>query len=165
MCGMENTGIKTSCSTGGVEKLLVLFGGIAYSRKSEPSIYRSGYYVNDDAIRAVLKATRRKVYDRDGDGVVNCIDFTITFKKEWDKVMPPNQCEIVRCYNVEGRGTMNHLFMRVRLERDGEWLYVEPQARYYRNNYCMSDFWGFPMYNPRYNFYEETDIWLSECVQ
>ena len=83
---------------------LLLLGAASCSRKKDgPSIFRYDYYVNDGAIRDVLKSTRSKVYDRDGDGLVNCIDYTITFKKEWDAVMPPNQCEIVRNYDKVGR--------------------------------------------------------------
>ena len=143
---------------------LLLFGATSCShKKAEPSLFYYDYYVNDEVIRDVLKATEKKVYDRDGDGLVNCIDYTVTFKKEWDKVMPPNQCEVVRNYDHEGRSKMNHLFVRVRLTSDGEWLYVEPQAKY--NNYKMSDFWGKRKYNPKYNYYEETNDWLEECVR
>lgn len=56
------------------------------------------------------------------DAGFNRVDYTVTFKKEWDKVMPPNQCEVVRNYDHEGRSKMNHLFVRVRLTSDGEWL-------------------------------------------
>ena len=59
--------------------------------------------IRDGGNPGCLKSTRSKVYDRDGDGLVNCIDYTITFKKEWDAVMPPNQCEIVRNYDTVGR--------------------------------------------------------------
>ncbi len=147
---------------------LLLFGAVSCSRKkSEPSLsslFHYDYYVNDEAIRDVLKATEKKVYDRDGDGLVNCIDYTITFKKEWDKVAPPNQCEIVRNYDKDGRSKMNHLFVRVRLASDGEWLYVEPQADYKSRNYRMSDYWE-SMYDSKYNSFGETNYWLGECVQ
>ena len=147
---------------------LLLLGTASCSRKkaesSLSSLFRYNYYVNDGAIRDVLKSTRSKVYDRDGDGLVNCIDYTITFKKEWDVVMSPNQCEIVRNYDKGGRSKMNHLVVRVRLASDGEWLYVEPQARHNKRNYKMNDFWG-ARYDPKYNLFGETNYWLKECVR
>ena len=114
-------------------------------------------------VRTILKRTHEKVHDRDGDGKVNCVDYTLTFKKEWDKSFPASRCEIVRNYNTSGRTEMNHLFVRVRLDTHDGWLYVEPQARYDSSKYKMSDFWGRPKYGPKYNHYGETDYWLGEC--
>ena len=122
------------------------------------------YYVNDGIIRDVLRTTARKVYDRDGDGEVNCIDYTLTFKKEWNKSMPPAQCEIMRNYRptrIKSAG-MNHLFVRVKMTSGGKWLYIEPQASYTGYNYKMSDFWDWK-YDPNYNCYGETFYWLGEC--
>lgn len=125
------------------------------------------YYVNDSAIRNTLRSTFRKVHDRDGDGIVNCIDYTLTFKQEWDKSNPPNFCEIVRNYHAgKTKGTsMNHLFIRVKMSMGGNWLYIEPQAMYNGYNYKMDDYWGWPKYNPKYNIYGETFMWMHECIR
>lgn len=139
---------------------LYLFAGKLFA---QPRVAYYTYYVNDDIIHDVLCKTRSKVHDRDGDGKVNCIDYTITFKQQWDKVMPPSYCEIVRNRNTGGRSDMNHLFVRIRLTSSGQWLYIEPQARSNKYNYKMSDFWGYPRYDPQYNNYGETSYWLGEC--
>jgi hypothetical protein len=143
--------------------LAIFFFGMAAKVSAAPS--GGTYYVNDKMITSTLKQTRRKVYDRDGDGKVNCIDYTLTFKKEWDKKYPPRQCEIVRNYNVSKKPGMNHLFVRVRLSPFGEWLYVEPQAYYTRHNYKMVDYWGYPKYDPLFNYYGETQYWMGDCIR
>lgn len=121
------------------------------------------YYMNDGEIRAVLRSTHRHVHDCDLDGRVDCCDYTLQFKKEWDKVMPPDQCEIVRNYQKRAGTTtpvMNHLFVRVRLTPAGKWLYIEPQANQYSNRYKMEDYWG-NRYSSRYNNHGETSYWLA----
>ena len=125
--------------------------------------FASGWsYTRDQPIRQVLMLTEHKVYDRDGDGEINCIDYTLTFKKEWDKRYPSSHCEIVRNYRQGWFSQMNHLFIRVKLDSFGPWIYIEPQPHYYNNNYIMSDIWG-SRYKPYYNCYDETGYWLSEC--
>ena len=139
-------------------------GDYYYSGVSTSSGSGGGSNVSYSDIRKVLKLTGERVHDRDGDGKVNCIDYTLTFKKEWDRILPASRCEIVRNYH-ETRlksTSMNHLFVRVKLDTYGEWIYVEPQASYDSSNYRMSDFWGVK-YNPSYNNYGETAYWLAEC--
>ena len=124
---------------------------------------KSEYYKNDDQIRKILLLTAQKVYDRDNDHEVNCIDYTLTFKEEWDKKYKYGWCEIVRNYNPRGIYRMNHLFVRVKLSSTGPWLYVEPQGKYY-GDYSMNDVWGWK-YIPYYNYYGETEMWLLESVR
>ncbi len=131
----------------------------AYARDAK----NSEYYKNDEAIRKILLLTTQKVYDRDNDHEVNCIDYTLTFKEEWDKKYKYGWCEIIRNYNPRGLYRMNHLFVRVKLSKDGPWLYVEPQGKYY-GNYSMQDVWKWK-YVPYYNYYGETELWLLECVR
>ncbi len=130
---------------------------------AEPACVRYDYYVNDGVIRDKLRSTHKHVYDRDLDGVVNCVDYALTFKQEWDKDIPPNHCQIVRNYQKTVFAKMNHLFVRVKLSDTGKWLYIEPQAKYDRRNYKMSDYWGWPKYNPQYNKLGETVYWMSLC--
>lgn len=143
--------------------LLVIRGGIYVINAAEYPYTHYDYYVNDSCITDTLRQTRKNVYDRDGDRKINCIDYAITFKQIWDKSYPPDYCEIVRNYNTSGLSTMNHLFVRVKMAPAGKWLYIEPQAKYNKYNYKMSDFWGWPRYNSKYNHYGETRLWLSEC--
>jgi hypothetical protein len=152
-----------------LDVLLLAAEGIYYSSACYSSVNTSGSIrgggdVSYSDIRKVLKLTGEKVHDRDGDGKVNCIDYTLTFKKEWDRILPASRCEIVRNYH-ETRlksTSMNHLFVRVRLDTHDGWIYVEPQARYDSSDYKMSDYWGMK-YNPSYNNYGETAYWLAEC--
>lgn len=147
-----------------VKKLIAFFMFVFVCASLYPHGFnRYLYNQNDGKLRQVLRTTRAKVYDRDGDGLVNCIDYTITFKKEWDKVLPPCNCEIVRNYRKEGfREIMNHLFVRVKLPGSSTWIYVEPQARAEYDNYIMGDFWSV-RYDPKYNNLGETYFWLGEC--
>ncbi|MCR5622190.1 MAG: hypothetical protein K6G18_10080 [Treponema sp.] len=150
-----------------VVAMLLVVGFLALGKACElhaqPMYFAYDYYVNDNNIRAILQYTHRNVHDCDLDRKVNCCDYTLQFKKEWDKVLPPNQCEIVRNYWQKPwhkKPTMNHLFVRVRLTPSGKWLYVEPQAGYSSYEYRMEDYWR-SRYNSRYNKYGETAYWLS----
>ena len=90
-------------------------------------------------------------------------DYSMQFKKEWDKMFSPYDCELVRNYWKKAGAkppVMNHLFVRVRLTPGGKWLYVEPQAKYDSSSYKMEDYWG-KRYNSRYNQYGETTYWLN----
>ncbi len=151
------------------EALLYVAEDIYYSSDYHSSVstsgsVRSGVDVSYSDIRKVLKLTGEKVHDRDGDGKVNCVDYTLTFKKEWDRILPASRCEIVRNYHETSfkSTSLNHLFVRVKLDTYNEWIYVEPQASYDSSNYRMADFWGVK-YNPNYNHYGETSYWLGEC--
>lgn len=115
------------------------------------------YELSDRYIRNVLRATHSQVYDLNADGEVNCIDYAVTFKSLWDKCYPPSHCEIVRNYNRQTG--WHHLFVAVYV---GKWLTVEPQG--YVSLYRMTDFWG-PAYDPDYNKFGETTLWLSEAVR
>ena len=132
--------------------------------KPQPASYlRYDYYENDGEIRSILRITHRNVHDCDLDGKVNCCDYSMQFKKEWDKMFSPYDCELVRNYWKKAgakKPVMNHLFVRVRLTPGGKWLYVEPQAKYDSSSYKMEDYWG-KRYNSRYNQYGETTYWLN----
>ena len=110
-----------------------------------------------DKIFLTLKETHANIKDTNGDGKVNCTDYAITFKKEWDKKYKPEDCEIVRNENTEG--DFHHLF--VRCKKDGEWLCVEPQAK--TRQYSMDIHWTDKQYKKDLNIYGETDYWLAKC--
>lgn len=115
----------------------------------------AGYYRKH--ILDTLDKTFKYTDDLNKDGLVNCIDYAITFKLLWDKQYDPKNCEIVR--NVSG--SMNHLFIRVRQYSTQPWECIEPQAaKRDITRYFMEDFWD--TYNPIYNIYGETEQWLKE---
>ena len=69
-------------------------------------------------ITATLVDTHAHIHDCNDDGLVNCIDYTMQFKKEWDKKYTPKNCEIVR--NNNGKNGFHHMFIRCR--KDGRCL-------------------------------------------
>lgn len=114
------------------------------------------YYYRDEPIKNTLEMTHKNVRDVNNDGVINCIDYTVTFKREWDKVYSHYNCEIVR--NINRAKGFHHLFVRVRSD-NGAWLYVEPQSKAY-SKYSMYETWG-TLYNGMINRYGETEKWLD----
>lgn len=103
-----------------------------------------------------LMYSQRCVYDRNLDQKVNCFDYAVTFKEQWDDMFPAyrNKCKLVR--NKTAR--MNHLFAVVYF--DGGSVCVETWAEDYRQ-WHMEDNWD-SRYNPKYNIYNETDRWMKE---
>lgn len=79
----------------------------------------------DVRINRILKLTHEKVRDLDGNGEVNCVDWSYTFKREWDYRYPTTCCVLL--YNK--KGDFNHMLVAVRLFfSDTIWTHVEPQA-------------------------------------
>lgn len=106
-----------------------------------------------------LDKTYKYATDINKDGFINCVDYSVIFKRLWDKQYDSRNCEIVR----NKSSTMNHLFIRVRQNSNTPWECIEPQAaRKDITKYFMEDFWSVAEYNPLYNFYGETDRWLEE---
>lgn len=100
-------------------------------------------YRNDWPVRDTLRRTHSQVYDRNGDGKVNCIDYAVTFKQEWDKAYLSEDCEII--YNYNPRSGFCHLYVRCRWSNEGYkgcWLSVEPQAESDKHDYEMHEFWS-----------------------
>lgn len=110
----------------------------------------------------LLVETEYNVSDRNCDGQVNCIDYSLTFKELYDNavaIMYRRDCEIVR--NVNNKTGMNHLFVRVKT-KTGVWVHVETQ--YVMGSFIMFDVWK-DQYNPRYNKYGETKYWLKRKIK
>lgn len=112
----------------------------------------------DRKIVYTIRAAQRNVYDMNRDGKVNCIDYTLMFKTQWDKSYPQNagNCEIVR--NLK-KGRMNHLFISI-WTGSRQRILVEPWA-YDLERYLMEENWDW-RYDPRYNIYGETARWMGE---
>lgn len=109
-----------------------------------------------DDVKYILKQTTWNVFDVNCDAKLNCVDYAITFKKQWDKRYNQSDCEIVRNLSP----SLNHLFVRVKV--NGSWVCIEPSAYFYGyiNSYTMKEFWE-DKYDSRYNFYNETEYWMS----
>lgn len=138
-----------------VSLLFILFILLICNKGYGQSLY-TNYYTDDAWIIDILNKTHQQVKDTNYDGLVNCIDYAITYKRLWDLQYPANCCEIVRNYNVFTG--WHHLFISVRGNERAKWLFIEPQGTQF--NYKMSDFWG-DKYDPTYNVYYETSLWLS----
>lgn len=121
------------------------------SASDVPSIY-----LDNDRIKNILWATHSHVADVNRDNKINCVDYAITFKLEWDKVYPAEDCEIVRNNNEEVN--WHHLFVRCKV--DSRWKCVEPQAN--NGKYYMTDYWSNRQYDYNLNIYGETDYWLAK---
>ncbi len=116
------------------------------------------YIALDEEICATLKRTHSQVHDVDGDGKVNCVDYAVIFKRQWDRYYDSKRCEIVR--NNNSMLGWYHLFVICLPKNDIFWWHVEPQAD--ADNYEMLDYWyASGKYNPLFNVYGETQYWLS----
>ena len=109
----------------------------------------------DERVCTVLKATHRMVRDTNWYDKINCVDYAVTFKFEWDKRYNEDECEIVR--NKNDSKHWHHLFVRVK--SNGYWIYVEPQGT--SDNYNITSYWE-NNYDSRYNVYGETELWLTK---
>lgn len=107
-------------------------------------------------IQTCLKTTVANIRDVNDDNKINCLDYAIVFKYTWDANNNPADCELVRNLHKD----FNHLFVRIKW--NNEWVYVEPSAYFYgcMYAYTMQEFWG-DRYDSRYNFYNETEYWMS----
>lgn len=102
------------------------------------------------AIYDCLLATDLVVDDVNGDGEVNCQDWSIIFTALW--VEHYNVCDTCAIV-INQHNNMNHMFVAVRHSIFEPWEYIEPQA--FKNGDCsqsyfMEDYWG-NKYNPIFN--------------
>ena len=154
MCASrENTNID-------VLKML-LYAGTNMNAKDNDTFDDKDSGTFDDKILKILYKAQEAVIDYNRDGEINCVDRAVAFKLVWDQAYNPSDCELVSNHNKD---ILNHLFVRVRVNSSfGTWVYVEPA---YKpgcwKSYKMEDVWG-DIYNPQYNYYDETEKWLYRC--
>lgn len=112
----------------------------------------------ETAVTLLLEKSQAGVRDFDGDGKINCIDYTLSFKLLWDYYFDgsKHQCQIIRNYNPPA---MNHLFVAIQYR--GKWYYIEPWTKI-MSELLMEDVWPAESYNPAYNIWGETEKWLGE---
>jgi len=88
-----------------------------------------------DTLRKVAQRLRSGI-DVNSDGMTNCIDAAVLFYQYY-----PDKDRVCIELNVNPTTGMNHLFNCVYM--GGNWIAIEPQARWYGNApYRMQEHWG-----------------------
>jgi len=115
----------------------------------------------DQKIVYCMKYAQQRVYDRNLDQKVNCIDYTITFKEQWDAMYPKQKsiCFIIRNKSSHYK-KFHHLFIGIYYM--GGYIFVEPWAAD-PERYLMIENWD-RRYDPKYNIYGETEKWMKEKI-
>ena len=134
------------------------FAQTAKSKISPRTNTHSNTRINEMIIATIIEA-QENVYDYDGDGQINCLDYSCVFKLTWDKNFPGEKyrCSLVRNYQPD---VMNHLFAQV---QDENFRNIEIET--WTDNpyhYLLTEIWPSDRYNPAFNRYGETERWLSE---
>lgn len=110
-----------------------------------------GYYVRGGAerefIELLLAYLPEVVYDINNDGNVNCIDYSVIFRRLYGE-----EARII--INNNPTNGFNHMFIKVE-SKYTQSIYVEPQGT--PDAYSMGIVWGMK-YDPQYNK-DVTDIW------
>lgn len=119
--------------------------------------YPDAHYYDRFIVNVQYK-TQKAIRDVTGDGLINCQDWAIVWKRTWDETYPlmTNKAQIVHNYNPTTG--MNHLLIHFYLETMED-LYIEPQAN--PLDFTAEKYWG-KQFDPRYNHYGETDFWIWE---
>lgn len=112
-------------------------------------------------IVAALRQSQAQVQDFNGDGEINCMDYSCSFKAAWDSMYPDQKerCELVR--NKNPLTGMHHLFALVKGGMNAD-IEVETWA-FYPDVYDMQSNWTDGRYDRKYNIYGETKRWMREC--
>ena len=129
--------------------------GIALDRRSQ---VEDKVWLDTQVARAGALA-KLILEDVDGDGLVNCIDYSVAFKRAWDN-MHKDQRLALLVWN--DRYTFNHMFVAVRSKESNVWYNIEPQIATKKpnaTNYMMGDYWPNTEYNAIYNIYDKNS-WL-----
>jgi|GEM_PF-1334209 len=135
-----------------------IFAQTAKSKISPRTNTTTNTRINEMIIATIIEA-QENVYDYDGDGQINCLDYSCVFKLTWDKNFPREKyrCSLVRNYQPD---VMNHLFAQV---QDENFRNIEIET--WTDNpyhYLLTEIWPSDRYNPAFNRYDETERWLSE---
>ena len=114
--------------------------------------------ITNERIISTIREAQSNIYDYNKDGKINCIDYSCLFKITWDKNYPNERfrCELVRNKSK----SMHHLFARV-LDENSNYIEVEPWSNN-PENFLMEENWMPGSYDPNYNIYGETNLWLTD---
>lgn len=111
----------------------------------------------DSHIRDILRQTYELIYDLDGDGSIDCVDYSVAFHVLWYMKYPYDGV----CYltvNQHSPTGMNHMFITI-CYGGREW-HIEPQR--HESSYIMEHVWG-SKYDSRYDKYPSYHYWYQVC--
>jgi hypothetical protein len=94
-----------------------------------------------ELLNLVLKLTQENIRDMDRDGIIDCCDYTIMFKSEWD-TRAGIPCIAMQAENRHYGRIFNHMLIKVIFE-DGTYKYIEPQ-----NSTGSMKYWNYVMEKP-----------------
>lgn len=122
---------------------------------------------DDDMLYWILRAQRLYLRDVNRDGKIDCIDYTVSFKRMWDDAFQYRgwQQDCIIMQNNNPNNGFNHAFIMVRQFRyPFGYVCIEPQANNLNNIY-MKDYWG-DKYDPAYDTYdyEKIKYWYDKCI-
>jgi len=106
------------------------------------------YGMEREFIELILKCMPELIYDISRDGKINCIDYSIIFRRLYG-----HNARII--INNNPKTGMNHMFIKAWIPSKGYYQYIEPQGA--PDWYSMGVVWG-TKYDPSYNK-DVTDIW------
>lgn len=121
------------------------------TRDAPPQVVTSkfGQYVIEDndvldaRVREVIKDVHAKIYDMNGDGLINCQDYSVLFHYLWNRKY---KALCMMTINRNPKTGMNHMFITIYLGCNV--YHIEPQ--YPEWFYIMETVWG-DKYDSRYD--------------
>lgn len=117
----------------------------------------------DEQVAKVGAMARSILVDVDRDNIIDCVDYSVTFKRAWDASLEDARCAVLVWHNKAG---LNHMFVAVRRHYTSRvWYNIEPQAVMATNatkKYMVADYWPATRYNSIYNNYDYNSwIWTK----
>lgn len=111
----------------------------------------------DACIRDTLRQTYKLIYDLDGDGRIDCVDYSVAFHVLWYKKYGYNGVCYLTVNQFSPTG-MNHMFITIIY--GGREYHIEPQR--HESAYIMEKVWG-SKYDSRYDKYPSYHYWYQVC--
>lgn len=111
---------------------------------------------NERLIAWVISESREKLRDVNGDGKVNCVDYSVVFKETWDRICWARKERCGFVVNKNPVSGWNHMFISIQnVYWPWDMVKVEPQANVnpYMNDKSslyVERYWG-DKYNPVYD--------------
>lgn len=124
---------------------------------------------NERLILWVIYESRDVLYDRDGDGKVDCIDYSVAFKETWDRLLYTERDRCRLMVNNNRPAKWCHMFVIIK-EVYYPWrtIKIEPQTRVSitdrdKSRMYVENYWGYK-YDPAYDLeFGRFRRWLDAC--
>ena len=143
--------------------LCMLIGFTAYGEVQLDDITR-------ERINDTLQASRKKVHDVDRNGEISCLDYAVTFYRQW-AIWGTTTDDVKLIVNrnpntLHGPYILNHIFMEIRF-----WSDITHQIEYFKLDsnsvkfgkiYTPAEVFG-KLYDPAYDIRNEQKLWLSKA--